>query len=213
MSMSPEVRAQSHLFVRHAIEYGVLKPVDTWNDDEKRGDPAIVVACGDMHQVRDRLTHCWERTTELTQLIMANGGGLLLDGCSPANHPINFAPYIVAQINGAIKAKEEKTGKRIRRLILYFDFECGIACEHNLSAAQSCRSAVNAKQFLGELFPDREVALKFYLDRPADVLGVDHPLVREHCDAPALTFYFGSKAMEGFLEFWDKHHVRELATA
>lgn len=199
MSMSPAVRAKSIEFIKAAVDSGVFRPVDVWHEGDEECDPAIVVACGDMHQAHDRLTHCWDRLSERSQLIMANGGGLLLDACCPANHPMNFVPYLIAQIKGAIEAKEAKLKRKIRRIVLYFDFVCGIADKHNLSASDVCQSATYAKRFLKEVFPDREVVLLFYLDHPADALGSDHQLVVEHPDAHALTFNFSSGAMDGFI--------------
>ncbi|MFH0829082.1 MAG: hypothetical protein V1907_02790 [Candidatus Kerfeldbacteria bacterium] len=207
--MSPEVREESVLFIRRAVDIGVFRAVDVWHETEEECDPAIVVACGDMHQAHDRLTHCWGKLSERSQLIMANGGGLLLDSCCPVNEAMNFVPYVVAQIKGAIEAKEAKLNRRIKRIVLYFDYVCGMADKHNLMASQVCQSAVYAKRFLKEVFPDREVVLLFYLDHPADVLGSDHPLVLDHPDATAFTFNFSSDTMEDLVRQFKAERNRE----
>lgn len=196
--LTPTELQASVVFIREAVDRQVFEPVDMYRHHPK-GDPAIIIACGDMDQIEDRLTHCWHRLTKQSQLVGMQGGGLLLDALSVVNHEFNSVPAVIHQINLAIKAKEIASGKRIKRIIPYIDFPCGVAAEYHLTAAMSCQSAINGKRYLKEVYPDREIALKFYLGDVQNILGEHHRLVLEHPQATGLTFRFSSKVMESFL--------------
>lgn len=191
-------------FINGAVDEDVFTRVEVWNENTDDGDPAIVIACGDMHQVHDRLQHCWKKVTRKAQLLLVNGGAVRLDGASCTNRKLNFVPYLVYQIDEVIPIKEKQLGEPIRRIILYVDYKCGVTGAHGVSIKRACRSAVNAKGFLKEAFPNRQVALKFYLDNAAEILGPKHPLILEHPDARALTFYFSSEAMLDYIERFQK---------
>ncbi len=208
MGLNLEQHEESLLFIRGAVERQIFRPVDVYHDDQDNHDPAIIVACGDKDQAHDRLHHCWDRVTRQAQLVMVHGGGLLLDGLSPANREFNSVGFVLNEIHRGILAKEQHTGVRVKRIIPYFDFPCGVAGMYAITAAGSCRSAISVKPFLKQNFPGREVALKFYLDRPAKVLGTDHPLVIKNPNAKALTFNFSAKAMTEYLREFETSQSR-----
>lgn len=199
------VREDNARFIRGAVTYGVLQPV------KKNQDPTIVIACGDLGQSPERIGYCYGKVCDQIQWLLLTGGALGLDALSPAGRLLAATVTIVKMIRLAIKAKA-KQGIVIKRIVLMGDLLCGVAEECGMTTPAVMHSLVNAKLFLKDQFPGIEVSLKFYLDHPADVLGLDHPLVIEHPEATALTFYFSSKEMADYLVIFERE-IAQTVTA
>lgn len=199
----------SERFIRQAIDENILKPVDRKRARDM-ARPCIALACGDLSQAKDRLTHLWDRFTPHAQLIMLHGGGLLLDPISPANQPHSSIPEIRHQIGIGVAAKAKK-GITIDLFAAYYDYPCGVAEGHSMSARDTFQAAIHGKNFAKtDLVPGWEMALLFSI---YDLRFLaDHRCVQEHPMAEGLTFYFGAKDMTLYLNDW-KDSVEEPAVA
>lgn len=201
------VKQESEAFIRMAIDLEALRQVDAWDKG-----PAVVLTCGDLSQFDDRYNHCRTRISRKPHVIAMNGGAHLLDGCHPVQREFNWVPSALKQIRDAIKLKAEQD-ILIKKVVLFTDWPCGINMQHQVGAKQAFRSAIMAKRFLQDELPnDIKVALMFYLDHPAETLGPDHPLVREHPEADGLTFNFSSEAMLVCIQMFEADYSPEAAT-
>lgn len=194
--MSTKVRLRSERFIRRAITDGVLKTVGSGKKREMHR-PCMILACGDMDQATDRLTHFWKTVSPRSQLVMMHGGMLLLDSLCPANRCFNSVPAVVHQIRTGIEAKRRK-GVVIEALYGYVDWHCGVAVGSSMSAEDEFWAAINAKQYIKtHAFPELEVGLLCSIYDLGFIS--DLPIVQEHPTVDGLTFYFDEDEMEVFL--------------
>lgn len=204
MTLRLDHRLEDVSFVRGAIDRRIFKPVDVWpksRTDESepvKRDPAVVFACGDMGQSPDRINHCYGRISDHIQWIQVTGGALLLDAVTPAGQMFDMSDKLIKMVDRTVAIWADK-GVTITRIVLIGDFQCGVAEQVGMTTRDTVRSLIHVKRLFKDRFPRLEVALKFYLDHPAEVLGHDHPLVVEHPERRGLTFYFSSKEMEEYL--------------
>jgi hypothetical protein len=132
---------------------------------ETDSNDILLVMCGDCNHSDDKIGHLKTTFPNTRRHLHAwNGGGLLLDGVSPANQlGMNGAAFCQFQILQSLKVKP-----KIRQIFLETHFPCAVALAAGMSVRQQIESMLHSKRHLKErarheLHMDVKIGLLFHL--------------------------------------------------
>lgn len=123
------------------------------------GEKIITVLCGDCDHSDDKVAHLARIFPGIKKhLLMWNGGGLLLDACSPANNlGMDCSGFAQFQVMQSLAVKSD-----ICQVLLETHCACGVATRAGMSVQAQARSLIMIKEHLKERVL-REMGRRIYV--------------------------------------------------